>query len=167
LSYYRQKKVGVTGNVSEIARRYYPQPDTPGQAVTAEHLMKVTGMNHPFADMYFSEWLKELGDTKGYDILDLFYWEQRTGSWFASNCLEFDLAWRDIFIPFNSRSLLMDMLSVGEQDRRAPDYHLYQQLMLTLWPEVLSLPINPSGISTRKRLSNLLRRIVRRVKRLF
>lgn len=167
LNYYHQKKVGVTGNVSEIARCYYPQPDTPGQAVTAEHLMKVTGMNHPFANMYFNEWIKALGDPQGYDIMDLFYWEQRTGSWFASNCLEFDLTWRDIFIPFNSRSLLMDMLSVGEQDRRAPDYQLYKQLMLRLWPEVLSLPINPSGISTRKRLSNLLRRIVRRLKRLF
>jgi len=129
--------------------------------------MKVTGMIHPFAKMFFSEWLKELGDTKGYDIMDLFYWEQRTGCWFASNCLEFDLAWRDIFIPFNSRSLLMDMLSVGEQYRRAPDYQLYQQLMLRLWPEVLSLPINPRDISNRKRLNNLLRRMVRRLKRLY
>jgi len=98
-----------------------------------------------------------------YNILDLFYWEQRAGSWFAQNCLEFDTTWYDVFFPFNSRGLLMEMLAVDEADRQAPGHELYRQLMLRLWPAVLSEPINPK--TTLKGLKRLSRAIERHLKR--
>jgi hypothetical protein len=164
LNYYGRRKVGVTGNVSEVVRCYY-HPAEPTKEVTAEYLMTVTGMEHPFARTHFSAWLDGVGDTHGYHILDLFYWEQRAGSWFAHNCLEFDLAWRDIFIPFNSRQLLVDMLAVDESLRKGPDYELYRQLMVKLWPEVLSEPINPTA--NRRGPRKYLRAVARRLKRLL
>jgi hypothetical protein len=145
LNYYGRHKVGVTGNVSEVVRCNYRRPSKAGQEVTAEYLMTVTGIKHPFAERHFKSWLAEAGDPLGYHILDLFHWEQRSGSWFASNTLEFDLTWQDIFIPLNCRQLLADMLAVDEKFRRRPDYQLYRQLMVKLWPEVLSEPINPSA----------------------
>jgi hypothetical protein len=111
--------------------------------MTAEHLAAVTKMEHPFAVRKFSEWLQEADDLLGFDVLDIFYWEQRAGSWFASNCLEFDSTWRDVFIPYNGRMLLVDMLSADIELRKGPPYPLYVQLMRHLWPEVLSEPINP------------------------
>ncbi len=165
LNYYKRQKVGVTGNVSEVVRCYYRRPAGPDQEVTAEYLMNVTGMEHPFARTYFSAWLDDAGDPRGYNILDLFYWEQRAGSWFAHNCLEFDSTWRDVFIPFNSRQLLAVMLAVDESLRKEPDFELYRQLMVKLWPEVLSEPINPA--ENRKGPRKYLRAVVRRLRRQF
>jgi hypothetical protein len=127
--------------------------------------MKVTGMEHSFAEIHFSNWVENLGEHFEYKILDLFYWEQRIGSWFANNCLEFDSAWRDIFIPYNSRKLLVDMLAVNEIFRKGPDYYLYKRLMKKMWPEVLSEPINPT--TKQKGLREYMRAIRRRLKRLL
>ena len=164
LNYYKRQKVGVTGNVSEVVRCFYSRPANPAQQVTAEYLMAATGMKHPFARKQFTAWLDDAGDPPGYNILDLFYWEQRAGSWFAHNCLEFDATWQDIFIPFNSRQLLVDMLAVDENLRTGPDYELYRQLMLKMWPEVLSEPINPTA--NRKGRRNYLKAVARRLIRL-
>jgi hypothetical protein len=83
------------------------------------------------------------------DVLDLFYWEQRAGNWLATCELEFDIAWKDIFTPYNCRLLLMDMLSADDIYRRPPQYELYKKMILTLWPEVLAEPINPHKVKTR------------------
>lgn len=139
---YGRKRVGTTGNVSEIARCYY-RPFIPTKKITSDFLIKATGANHSFAQEHYHKWIKSTNNFRFYNILDLFYWEQRIGSWFAQNCLEFDTAWLDIFIPFNNRKLLTDMLSVSEHHRKGPSYRLYVRLMKHLWPEVLSYPINP------------------------
>jgi hypothetical protein len=160
--YFRGRETAVTGNVSEVARCYYPRPDSPA---VAEYLMAATGMHHEFANRQFGRWLDALQDPLDYEIQDLFYWEQKSGSWFAQNCLEFDSAWQDVFIPFNSRRLLREMLEVDAQARQTPDYTLYRELMLTLWPEVLAEPINPR---TRRALPRrLTAAVVRRLKRRF
>jgi hypothetical protein len=143
LDYYNQSKVGVTGNVSEVGRCFYRLPASDEQ-VTAPKLSSLTQMgDHPFAIRFFEEWLLGLGEIYNLNVLDLFYWEQRIGNWFAMNCLEFDIAWQDIFTPYNNRSLLIDLLSVDEKYRRPPKYKLYQKLIFSLWPEVLCEPINP------------------------
>jgi hypothetical protein len=164
LNFYQRRKVGTTGNVSEVARCYYKRPDSSAETVTAEFLMKATKAEHPFAKPHFAKWLKTVGPACDYHVLDLFYWEQRIGSWFAHNCLEFDTAWSDIFIPFNSRKLLMDMLSVEERHRQGPSYTLYKGLMMKMWPDILCYPINPDSSPKSKRLTNFLKRIARPLK---
>jgi hypothetical protein len=77
------------------------------------------------------------------NTLDLFEWEQECGSWLAMTELEFDIAWRDIFTPFNNRELLMATLSTPTRWRKGPDYPLFRRLIERLWPELLQYPINP------------------------
>jgi hypothetical protein len=59
------------------------------------------------------------------------------------NLVEFDIAWKDILVPNNCRRLLADMLSVRERDRKIPNDILYRKLIAELWPQALSVPINP------------------------
>jgi len=127
--------------------------------------MAMTGMHHGFARQQFRHWLDDLKDPLNYEIPDLFYWKQRSGSWFAQNCLEFDSAWQDIFIPFNNRRLLREMMAVNARARQAPDYTLYHELMLALWPEVLSEPVNPQLRQVVP--ERLLAAVIRRMRRLI
>jgi hypothetical protein len=99
--------------------------------------------NDVFATRSFEKWLNGINDTFNYDVFDLFYWEQRCGNWLAMSQLEFDIAWKDIFTPFNCRELLVTMLAAKEKYRKPPKYKLYWEVMSQLWPEVLSVPINP------------------------
>lgn len=79
-----------------------------------------------FAIKHFENWLLGLGGIYNFDVLDLFEWEQGHGTWLAMCQLEFDIAWKDIFTPFNCRSLLITMLSVKEKYRMPPKYELHK-----------------------------------------
>jgi hypothetical protein len=162
LDYYKHRKVAVTGGVSEVARCHYRLPES--QQLTVSTLPQLSSMarigDHPFAMRLFEKWLVGLGEVYNLDVLDLFMWEQDFGNWLAMLLLEFDIAWQDIFTPFNARSLLLDLLSVDEQYRRPPKYELYRRLMVNLWPEVLCEPINPhkkkkKGLRSIRRQSKL------------
>lgn len=110
-----------------------------------------------FALRHFEKWLNNLGDYYNINFDSLFYWEQRIGKWFAMNCLEFDSAWQEVFLPFNCRKLLVDMLSVEDKYKFSPNYVLYERLISELWPEVLTEPINPA---IKKNLINTVRGIL-------
>jgi hypothetical protein len=142
--FYRLRKVVISGSVSEIARNFYVLPRYVEKKITAEKLASLAGMgSHPFAVRCSDGWLGKLGKTYNLRTLDLFYWEQRVGNWVAMCQKEFDIAWQEIFSPFDCRLLLMTMLSVKNKYRRAPKFPLYKEIMLALWPEVLKDPINP------------------------
>ena len=66
------------------------------------------------------------------------------GNWLAMNQVEFDIAWRDIFVPYSCRGLLMAMFAVREKDHHAPHNRLYKDIIRNLWPEVLCGPVNPN-----------------------
>jgi hypothetical protein len=83
----------------------------------------------------------------GLDPLSLFFWEDREGNWQAMTHVEFDVA-REIFVPYNCRTLLANMLSIPESDRSKPEFRLHKKMMLQLWPEVLIEPINPPANRT-------------------
>jgi hypothetical protein len=90
------------------------------------------------------------------DILDLFYWEHRMGSWQAQSQLEWDIV-QEAYTPFNHRGLLELMLCVPAELRSAPNYPMYRMMMEALWPEVMGHPVNPSTV--KQRLVNILRSI--------
>ncbi|QQR67666.1 hypothetical protein B188_04490 [Candidatus Brocadiaceae bacterium B188] len=157
LKYSGQKKVAVTGGVSEAGRRsvrdMYCKPKK--EKITAQDLSKIESMgNSQFAINNFEKWLLGLGDIHNVDTLTLFGWEQEHGTWHASSQLEFNIGWKDIFTPFNCRDILINMLSVKEKYRKSPKYLLYKKLILKLWPEVLSVPINPHK---KKRFNSLIK----------
>lgn len=52
----------------------------------------------------------------GYDLHDLFYWEHRLTKWAGASYAEYDLA-AIVALPFNSRRLILAMLSLPYQQR--------------------------------------------------
>jgi len=101
-------------------------------------------MGHePFAVHYFEKWLADVEVRHGVKLLDLFEWEQGHGNWLAMTQLEFDIAWREIFTPYNCRAVLTTMLGVDERYRRTPDYLLFRRVIEKLWPDVLLELIKP------------------------
>ena len=146
LDYFSRKKVAVTGSGAEVGRCSFREklPMSDKRRITPEDLSRLQKMdNNEFAISHFSDWLQDLGKIHNVKILDLFEWEQGHGNWLAMTQLEFDIAWRDTFTPYNCRSVLISMLSVDEKYRKAPDYKFFKKLILKLWPEILCEPINP------------------------
>jgi hypothetical protein len=157
-NFTQARKVALTGSGAEVGRCSFRSqlPLSRWRRVTARDLARLQRMDAlPFAVRHFEYWLSDLGDTHAINVLDLFEWEQGHGNWLAMTQLEFDSAWRDIFTPYNSREVLVTLLSVDEHYRRKPNYSLFRDLMLRLWPEVLSEPINPER---RTRLPGRVRR---------
>jgi hypothetical protein len=101
----------------------------------------------PFAIKHFSLWIneaREIYEENNIDSLDLFYWEQRMGSWFAESALENDkkLHFKMILI-FNCRDYLELMLALPQRFRKPPDHKFHIDLIRNMFPEVLVEPINP------------------------
>ena len=70
-------------------------------------------------------------------------WELDDGNWLAMCQLEFDIAWKDLFTPYNCRSIINTMLSVKLDYMMPPKNEFYMKLINNLWPDVLDIPINP------------------------
>jgi len=138
--------VVVTGSGSEIARSSFRETlkKPVCEAITPSDLVSLQYMGErSYVLNQFERWISGIENTHGYDILDIFEWEQGHGNWLAMCQLEFDIAWKDLFSPFNCRELLETMLSVDRKYRQAPDYKLFHGIILNLWPELLDVPINP------------------------
>jgi hypothetical protein len=170
--YFQYRRVAILGNVSEVAKRpgggwlasmneRVEQLSSRGQTISSDELAEFVGMGRsPFVLQAFDEWLADIGDGCGYKISDLFYLEQGCGRRLASAFTEFEFAWRDIFLPFNCRALLTDLLSAPEEGRCGPRYELYRMIIRRLWPETLGEPVNPPPPP-----ASLARRIGKRVVR--
>ncbi|NQU32272.1 MAG: hypothetical protein HQ521_03475 [Bacteroidetes bacterium] len=86
-----------------------------------------------------------------YNLLDIFYLEQRLGSWRSISALEWD-GIRELFDPFNCRYLLDLMLSVDER-YRIGKHKLFKMIITEMNPTLLDYPINPDrGIKKVKRI---------------
>ncbi|MBH8566462.1 hypothetical protein I8748_30650 [Nostoc sp. CENA67] len=149
---YPSDRIAVKGNCSEAGRSYYRtlyettgnhQPlETPEQIID---LIQRGWYEIPFVCEQIRDWYnqtKPVSEVSGIDILDLFFWEHRMGSWQAQSQLEWDLV-QEVYTPFNHRRLLEIMLSTPIKYRRAPEHLLHKEICKTLWPQVLEQPINP------------------------
>jgi hypothetical protein len=146
LDRYQRRKVAVTGSAGEVARCPFREhlPFFDRKRVTPAYLSRLAlNGRSDFGRRHFAEWMRDVGAREHVNTLDLFEWEQECGSWLAMTELEFDIAWRDIFTPFNNRELLMATLSTPTRWRKGPDYPLFRRLIERLWPELLQYPINP------------------------
>ncbi len=63
---------------------------------------------------------------------------------------EFDIV-HEVFVPFNCRAFLTNMLSVGKEHLIAPRYRFHEELIKYLWPELLTEPFNPHEVAKRRR----------------
>jgi len=138
--YNQLTKVGVTGSAVELARpRWRDSRLGRDKSPTAERLTE----NAKFGDSglvieAYRGWLERVPTFKDPDVMQLSRWE--TGSWLATAQQEFDVAWQDILAPFNNRLLITTMLSLDRRLRWGPRYLFFEELMRTLWPEVLTEP---------------------------
>jgi hypothetical protein len=155
LQRFSRTKAALTGSAAEVGRTPFrgklPLADyvkfTPELLAWLEY-----GSTHPFLVAHFREWLADAGQQKFVKLLDLFEWEQDYGNWLAMTQLEFDVAWREIFTPYNCREVLATMLAVDERYRKPPDFLLFRSAIQKAWPELLIEPINPHTV--RGRLSH-------------
>lgn len=78
--------------------------------------------------------------THGYDLYDIFYWEQRMSSWHSMVLLEADPS-VDTFLLFNSRRCIELALAVDLGRRCRGD--VFCEIVRRADPQLLSFPINP------------------------
>ena len=165
LNHFGRTKAVLVGSAAEVGRCAFrsklPHADyvrfTPELLAWLEY-----GSTHPFLVGHFKAWLEDAGQQDYVKLLDLFEWEQDYGNWLAMTQLEFDIAWRDIFTPYNCRDVLATLLGVHERYRQRPQNLLFRHAIQRAWPELLSEPINSYRTHGRLRIRlNQLKAFVR------
>ncbi len=146
LAHYGRSRVAVTGSTAEVSRSSFRahmnSPKNAGITVSDCARLQQTG-DHPFALSHYEHWLSGIGELYNVDILNLFEWELDDGNWLAMCQLEFDIAWKDIFTPFNCRELITNLLALDYRHMSPPSFDLHMKMITALWPEVLCVPVNP------------------------
>jgi hypothetical protein len=149
------KHILINGNISEIARNYYGyyQNILPGE------LAILYGHNgNSFVCKEYEKWLKRsssMFSEKGYNILDMFYWEEKMGNWAAKAKTEMSAMGTIIYSPFCSHKLLTILLSTPRNHRDEYSNNLYDMIINNFSNEVSKIPINPS---TKKKIILILKR---------
>lgn len=144
LDRYGRAYAAITGSGAEIAREPFHNklPHANRVRLTPEILAWLEyGSVHPFLTAHFADWLQG-AEQNCVRPIDLFEWEQGA-TWLAMVQLEFDVAWREIFTPYNCRAVLTTLLGVPERYRSERDSRLCRAFIARAWPELLSEPINP------------------------
>ena len=156
-------KVAMLGVGGEFSKAPYRHMVTDEFSPSGESLAGLVGMStEKFAIEAFDEWLAGLPTEYEYNVFDLFHWEQRIGSYLSAGFLEFELVWRDIFLPYNCRSLICDILACDESKRARGKFELYRDILTRLSPDLLHFPVNPvPRPSALARVRNRLRRFLR------
>jgi hypothetical protein len=139
-----QDRVMLKGNAIPIIKGGYDYYRKNNE-ITPQFFNKVLGVDgSPFAQNAIQKWLNGIQNTIfNVDILELFQWEIKEGSWQAMSQLEWDLVTEEILVPYNNRYLLALMLGLDKEHRIKPDYRLHEALTRYSWPELLEYPINP------------------------
>jgi hypothetical protein len=149
----------INGNISEIARNYYGYH----RNATAEDICFLSGNPEmSFVISEYGKWLKNkpLFEKYGYNYLDIFYWEEKMGNWAAKAKTEAHALGRDILSPFNSRELLMLLLSTERKYRDSHFNRLYDLIINELSgndKEILKTAVNPGTKQSIIRTMKLLR----------
>ncbi len=139
-----KERLLINGVCGEITRGFYYLPAlVPVNGVTLCSLTRMRGSR--MALEQFENWLQStqgVSRESGISLLDLFYWEQRVGSWAAMSYSEYDIAFES-FSPMNCRLFLTTMLGVKKNYRQTVDTILHLALIKRMWPQVLDYAINP------------------------
>jgi hypothetical protein len=143
---YPEDRYVVKGSCTEIGRCAYYMSGIHG-TVSVDSLLNIVPRweQVPFIKEQILKWFAQVNDKNanfGYDVMDLFYMEQRIGSWQAQSQLEWDIV-QDSVTPFNNRKILDLLLGVDTKYRSIPDFILFKKIMQKQWPAVLVEPLNP------------------------
>ena len=142
-SKYFENHIYLNGSISEIARSFYGFD----KMVSADDLAFINGYGRfAYVVGIYGQWLENavLFKKYAYNVLDMFYWEERTGIWVAKEKTMMNAFGMVVFSPFCSRDLLTLLLSTPRKDRDKHINRLYNAILLELSPHALKIPINPS-----------------------
>ena len=136
-----QDRVLLPGIGGEVGRAFYwRQTDSEDTTLSAEDLLSRAQM--PFNNRILSEtekWLAELSGYNTFNILDLFYIEQRLGCWAAPQHYGNTTSLFE-FSPFNHRRIFLAMMRLPYEYRMRQE--LTNDICRNTWPELLDLPFN-------------------------
>jgi len=170
----QRKMAAVTGSAAEIGQKYYRnaiEENKYNGPVEASELPAIGRFrDEPFAIKHFRAWLDNNYNRYDIKLMDLFYWEHAHGNWVAMTQMQFDIAWREIFTPYNCRDVLQAFLSVNEKDRIQPHVKLYKDIISRAWPELLNQPINPhktAKLSIKTKIKNSIKSKLRHTKNII
>jgi len=145
-SFYQdfQGKVNASGNISDLCRTIYGIDPVLG---IADLLALAQLSDSEYAAASLTDWYAEAKsrcDALGYNLRDLFFWEQNLANWGCMFAAELDIA-IDEFYPFGTRRLVETILAVDGKLRPYNNSKVHRRIIELLWPELLSEPINPIG----------------------
>ncbi len=152
LSLDESNRVIVWGNLAEITKRDRSRwPNVNEMLLSPDYLSLMAFMNGSIrAREEFRWWLREAKSCSKHNVrsLDLLHWEHRVGSWAAGSLSEYDVAFESL-CPYNCREYIELFLRVPFRYRTKPHYRAHTELIRTLWPETLKMPIGEpkNGIS--------------------
>ena len=136
--------VVVQSNIAGAPKASKVLPLSHAWPVRPRDLLQLAGLktNRFMADSV-REWLATTTPhVMGFNLSEIFQWEERLGSWSAASHHEWDIV-MDTFDPMNCRSLMALVLSVPREQRSFPDYMLHRTAIERMWPEALAVPVNP------------------------
>lgn len=115
----------------------------PNKFVTAHTLCKLFDIPYTrFSKSIIDEWLVAAECVSDdIDLLTLFYWEHRMGSWLAE-CLNESDCVCETFTPFNVRGILLAVNMFPIKNRIAPHFKFYYELLEYMDHGSTSVPIN-------------------------
>lgn len=131
LGYYekffpQENLLHIRGNLLEIGRAYFitaRKTNNPIEVYNTFHFGIKKYINENIEmdiDFYINDQLDKMGynnELYDYHVLDLFYWENRTGRWHAEVLNETDYAF-ETMLPFNMRTIIELSLSFGLSKRK-------------------------------------------------
>jgi hypothetical protein len=170
----QRKMATVTGSAGEIGqcyfRNYIAENKYNGPMDASELATMQRVANEPFAIKHFQTWLDAANNRHNIKLMDLFYWEHSHGNWLAMTQMQFDIAWREIFTPYNCRDVLQAFLSVDEEDRIQPHVKIYRNIISRAWPQLLDQPINPHKVvklSIKRKIKNFIKSKIKRARKII
>ncbi|WP_422359479.1 hypothetical protein [Reichenbachiella sp.] len=144
--FYQKKGYLNITSVSEFARNYYHYEADP-KNLSGDDLANLNKFKGDiFVSGVYNKWLAESRksfDEKGYNALDMFYWEEKMGNWLANGRSSMGSVIED-FSPFNCRNLMINFLAVDEKHRGRYNSIFHKKIIEKLCPEALQEPINGS-----------------------
>jgi len=146
----------LNSNLSEISQCKFWLPKSD---INGEGLAIISDRYHPLAISEFENWAQGARyacENAEFNILGLFYWEQKMGRWASASFAEYDIV-HETFTPYNNRLLNSILLGVSERYRRDRMWRVPIRQIQCMWPEVLIEPLQP-GYTGAEKIRRFLRR---------
>lgn len=142
----------INGSLSEIARNVFEYH----RRVSGKDLAYLYGyMNETFVEKEYQKWLDNSRYhfiRYGYNILDMFYWEERMSNWAAKTKTEMSSLGREVYSPYSSHYLIESLLSTPRRQRDRQKNRLYNLMIKDFSPETAHIPVNPNSKTNMQKL---------------